>query len=127
MNETWLPQPDLAAIDVGDLLRVLADPVRLRIVRALDEAGESTCSALDVPVKVSTVSHHLKVLREAGVVATRLVGTAKPSRLRTADLEARFPGLLTAILAAAPAVPPAGPLAGPPVTGDSPGRGRKPR
>ncbi|WP_326824310.1 ArsR/SmtB family transcription factor [Streptosporangium sp. NBC_01756] len=101
----WLPQPDLDTIEVGTVLQALADPVRLQIVRALDTAGESTCTALDVPVKVSTVSHHLRSLRECGVVSTRLVGNARPSRLRRDDLERRFPGLLTSILNATPPSP----------------------
>lgn len=101
-EETWLPQPDLATVAVSTILQALADPVRLRIVKQLDAAGEATCTALDMPVKVSTVSHHMTQLRLAGIVATRLDGTARPSRLRKADLEKRFPGLLRAILAAAP-------------------------
>lgn len=50
---------------------------------------ESTCTALDLPVKVSTVSHHVNVLRHSGIVSTRLDGTARPSRLRRDDLERR--------------------------------------
>jgi DNA-binding transcriptional ArsR family regulator len=99
-DETWLPQPDLDDIDVSTVLRALADPMRLRIVRELDAVGEATCSALDMPVKVSTVSHHLTELRQAGIVSTRLVGTSRPSRLRKAELEKRFPGLLRAIIEA---------------------------
>ncbi|MFM0220984.1 ArsR/SmtB family transcription factor [Paraburkholderia dipogonis] len=102
MEETWLPQPDLDNIDVCTVLGALADPVRLRIARELRARGEAICSGLDLPVKVSTVSHHMTQLRLAGVVSTRLVGTARPSRLREADLEQRFPGLLDAILNAAP-------------------------
>ncbi|GAA3082734.1 transcriptional regulator [Streptosporangium carneum] len=101
-QDYWLPQPDLDGIDVGTVLQALADPVRLQIVRALDAAGESTCTALDVPVKASTVSHHMRSLRESGVVSTRLVGNARPSRLRRDDLERRFPGLLASILSATP-------------------------
>ena len=103
MADTWLPQPNLARVGVGTILQALADPVRLQIVRALAVAGESTCTALDVPVKVSTVSHHIQVLRESGIVSTRIVGTARPSRLRRDDLERRFPGLLTSIIDATPA------------------------
>ena len=102
LGDTWLPQPDLASIDVQTVLAALADPVRLRIVRLLDVVEESTCTALDMPVKVSTVSHHLGVLRECGVVSTRIDGNARPSRLRRADLERRFPGLLTSIVSATP-------------------------
>ena len=103
--DTWLPQPDLATVDVGVVLQALADPIRLQIVRSLDAVGESTCTALDVPIKVSTVSHHMHILRESGVVSTRLAGNARPSRLRKQELEERFPGLLSSILAATPANP----------------------
>lgn len=102
MSETWLPQPDLDSIDVGTVLQALADPVRLQIVRSLGDLEESTCTALDLPVKVSTVSHHMHILRESGVVSTRLVGNSRPSRLRRADLERRFPGLLSSVVDATP-------------------------
>ncbi|MFI5698132.1 ArsR/SmtB family transcription factor [Kribbella sp. NPDC051586] len=101
-EDFFLPQPDLAGVPLSAVMQALADPVRLQIIRALDQAGESTCTALDVPVKVSTVSHHLGKLREAGVVSTRLAGNTRPSRLRYDDLDARFPGLLTSILRAEP-------------------------
>ncbi|GAA1500758.1 metalloregulator ArsR/SmtB family transcription factor [Kitasatospora kazusensis] len=101
-QDTWLPQPDLEEVDLGTVLQAVADPVRLQIVRLLDAAGEASCTSLDVPVKRSTVSHHLKILREGGVVATRLVGNARLSRLRRDDLEDRFPGLLAPILLARP-------------------------
>jgi len=45
------------------------------------------------------VSHHFKVLREAGLVMTESAGTVHLNRLRGADIESRFPGLLKAILA----------------------------
>ena len=93
-----LPQPNLSGVDISQVLAALADPVRLSIVRELSRVGESTCSALDVPVKPSTVSHHLHILREAGVVTTRVTGTSRPSHLRVDDLEQRFPGLLGVIL-----------------------------
>lgn len=102
--DTWLPQPDLAHVDIGTILQALSDPVRLQIVRQLDVDGEGSCTTLDVPVKHSTVSHHLRTLRESGVLATRLVGNTRLSRLRKDELEQRFPGLLASILAATPAV-----------------------
>ncbi|MFI9201355.1 ArsR/SmtB family transcription factor [Streptomyces sp. NPDC053048] len=99
----WLPEPDLADVEVGDVLQALADPVRLQIVRLLDRSGEGSCSTLELPVKRSTVSHHLRTLREEGVVSTRVDGNSRFSRLRRDDLERRFPGLLDAILGATPA------------------------
>jgi DNA-binding transcriptional ArsR family regulator len=104
LEDTWLPQPELAEVDIGTVLQALADPVRLQIVRLLDATGEGSCTSLEVPVKRSTVSHHLRTLRESGLVATRLVGNTRLSRLRRDDVERRFPGLLGSILDAAPAV-----------------------
>lgn len=101
-KETWLPEPELDAVDVGTVLQALADPVRLQIVRLLDRAGEGSCTTLDVSVKRSTVSHHLRTLRESGLISTRLVGNSRLSRLRSDELEERFPGLLESILAARP-------------------------
>ena len=60
------------------LLQALADPVRLSIVRELASSGDGIC-ACDFTeccsVSQPTVSHHLKVLREAGVVTTQRQGT----------------------------------------------------
>ena len=47
----------------------------------------------------STLSHHLRVLREAGITHTHVLGSRREVSLRWGDLETRFPGLLTAILA----------------------------
>jgi hypothetical protein len=45
------------------------------------------------------MSHHFRVLRDAGVVQTRCEGTAHLNSLRRAELDRRFPGLLDAVLA----------------------------
>ena len=61
-----------------ELLQAIADPVRLSIVRQLAAEPNATC-ACDFTecctVRQPTVSHHLKVLREAGVVTTERRGT----------------------------------------------------
>jgi DNA-binding transcriptional ArsR family regulator len=49
-------------------------------------------------VAKSTLSHHFKVLREAGITYTRANGTHRLMSLRKDDLEDRFPGLLTSVL-----------------------------
>lgn len=90
--------PRLEEIDLPDLLHALSDPVRLEIVRALHRSGELSCSGLVAPVSKSTLSHHLKVLREAGVTRTRPDGTQRLVSLRVGDLEGRFPGLLACVL-----------------------------
>ena len=47
-----------------------------------------------------TLSHHLKVLRHAGITDTRIDGKHRFITLRSTDLAARFPGLLEAVLGA---------------------------
>ena len=66
-------------------------------------AGESTCGSFDLGVSKATRSHHFKVLREAGLTRTRAEGTHRHVSLRRDDVDARFPGLLGAVLTAAEA------------------------
>ena len=83
-----------------EVLQALADPVRLQIVGHLAHVGEVACGTVPVPVSKSTISHHYKVLREAGIVQVRVEGTRRYHALRRDDLDARFPGLLDAVLQA---------------------------
>jgi DNA-binding transcriptional ArsR family regulator len=83
---------------LGRLFHALSDPVRLEIVRRLSSVTEATCGELDGGRPKSTVSHHFRILREAGLVRTRVAGTVHQNSLRRDDLEARFPGLMDAIL-----------------------------
>jgi DNA-binding transcriptional ArsR family regulator len=56
-------------------------------------------------VTEATLSHHLRVLREAGITHTRLEGKHRFISLRLDELESRFPALVTAILRATEPVP----------------------
>jgi len=96
-----LLHPALDQLELGAVLHALSDPIRLRIVATLAETGERTCGSFDLPVVKSTCTHHFRVLREAGVIRQRLEGTTRLNSLRFEDLEARFPGLVDAVLAAA--------------------------
>ncbi|HEY1639988.1 MAG TPA: helix-turn-helix domain-containing protein [Streptosporangiaceae bacterium] len=88
-----------AALEVTAVLHALADPVRLDLVRQLSESGTAiACGRFDAPVAKSTLSHHFRILREAGIIATHREGGQALNVLRTAELEASFPGLLAAIL-----------------------------
>jgi DNA-binding transcriptional ArsR family regulator len=93
-----LAHPEAEQLSLSDVLHALSDPVRLDIVRALGVAGELSCGALAAPVSKSTLTHHLKVLREAGLTWTRCEGVQRLVSLRRDDLEARFPGLLGCVL-----------------------------
>jgi DNA-binding transcriptional ArsR family regulator len=101
MTPRFVEMPAVEALELGDVLQALGDPVRLEIVRRLAADGESACGAFPLPVGPATRSHHLKVLREAGLTRTRVVGTTRYVSLRHDDLAARFPGLLDSVLAAA--------------------------
>lgn len=73
MNGSQLDDDTTAAI-----AKALGHPARIRIMRLLAEQPE--CRGADVfgelPLAQSTVSQHLAVLRDAGLVATHTVGTA---------------------------------------------------
>jgi DNA-binding transcriptional ArsR family regulator len=88
-----------AHLDVTGVLRALADPVRLDLVRQLSQSDTAiACGRFDTPVAKNTLSHHFKVLREAGIIATHREGGQALNVLRTEDIDAAFPGLLKAIL-----------------------------
>lgn len=87
------------------VLQALSDRVRLEIVRQLADApepGELSCGQLEIPVTKATCSHHLKTLASAGITAEREEGTRKYLRLRRAELDRRFPGLIESVLRAGP-------------------------
>lgn len=96
-----LSHPPAEEIDLTAVLRALGDPTRLQIVRTLyaDPAGRA-CGTFEVDVAPSTLSHHFKVLREAGVIAQEERGVRRWTTLRAADLDERFPGLLASVVAA---------------------------
>jgi DNA-binding transcriptional ArsR family regulator len=83
------------------VLYALGDTFRLQIVARLMSTDEKlACQDFfsDEMIAKSTLSHHFKVLREAGLVRMVLMGRRAQVSLRHEDLEARFPGLIDAIL-----------------------------
>jgi len=93
--------PSTAEIDLPTILRATGDPVRLAVVRVLSDDRERTCTELrrELDMPASTLSYHLRLLREAGVTRSRAAGTERHVSLRRDDLEARFPGLLGVLVA----------------------------
>lgn len=93
-----------APLKLETVLYALSDPVRLHIIRTLAEKGEMACFAAvcGLDIAKSTQSHHYRILREAGLIAQRKEGVCFISSLRKAEVDARFPGLLDAILLSAP-------------------------
>jgi ArsR family transcriptional regulator len=77
LGDDALDEP--AADQLAQAFKALGDPVRLRLLSIIASAptGEVCACDLTAPVGKSqpTVSHHLKVLREAGLVTSRKHGT----------------------------------------------------
>lgn len=92
--------PDREQIRLENVLTALGNPLRLTVVRALAGSGERACSAVLSGIPKSTLTHHWRVLRDSGVIWQRPFGRENLLSLRKEDLDARFPGLLDALLGA---------------------------
>jgi DNA-binding transcriptional ArsR family regulator len=75
-------------MDLDRAFAALADPTRRTLLASL-EGGEKTLSdlALPLPITLMAVQKHVKVLEEAGLVATRKLGRSRHVRLRAHGLE----------------------------------------
>ncbi len=90
------------ALEVTAVLAALGDPLRLRIVRMLEEEGDRTCGTFSIDMPKSSLSHHFKVLRDSGVIESWKSGTQTWNRLRRPELDRQFPGLLDSVLKTKP-------------------------
>ncbi|MBP0446543.1 helix-turn-helix transcriptional regulator [Roseomonas sp. SSH11] len=93
-----LLHPDAEAIDLSAVLDALRDPIRRAIVLMVSEEGEKRCSSFLHCATKTNLTYHVARLREAGVVRVRAEGAARIVALRREELDARFPGLLDAVL-----------------------------
>jgi DNA-binding transcriptional ArsR family regulator len=97
-------EPAAGDFQLPRVLAALADPHRLAAVRYVAHNGESWCTQVmqeaGLAMTKSTFSHHLRILREAGVITKRIQGTRGYTRLRKDDLDQQFPGLMDSIIAA---------------------------
>jgi DNA-binding transcriptional ArsR family regulator len=86
-------------VQLVDVLRALADPIRLHILQVLADGEPHSKSAVDwgFDVQKSTLAHHFKTLREVGVTRTIVEGRSHAIQLRRDELDARFPGLVDAL------------------------------
>jgi DNA-binding transcriptional ArsR family regulator len=101
-----MPMPPIADVDLGQVFRALADPLRRGVVSELaaDPADtERACASFPMPVSKSTKTHHWRTLREAGLIIQRDAGNGTFVRLRRAEFDQRFPGLLATLTALAKA------------------------
>jgi DNA-binding transcriptional ArsR family regulator len=100
MRQLW--HPDLGQVTLAGALSALGDPVRLSMVLTLQDGQEHLRGDFSVDVGSSTLSHHAKTLREAGIMRSREEGTRCYMSLRP-EFAHRFPGLLDVVLAQAAA------------------------
>ena len=97
-----LPEPATADLRLDSIMGALADPLRLTIICKLlleSESYEHSCGWFGFDRPKSSLTHHFKALREAGLIRQRQYGLERRSRVRTEDLDARFPGLLELVRA----------------------------
>jgi len=92
--------PEREQIRLEHVLSALGNPLRLSVVRMLAQGEERTCGSFLRDQTKSTMTHHWRVLRTSGVIWQRPVGRENLLSLRREDLDARFPGLLDALLCA---------------------------
>ncbi|MBW5486747.1 ArsR/SmtB family transcription factor [Streptomyces bambusae] len=97
-----LPHPEADRIELVEVLAALGHPARLEIARKLASGREAYCGEVVPDLPRSSVTHHLKTLRESGVILQEPRGRRLYLTLRRADLDARFPGLLDLVLGLAP-------------------------
>lgn len=103
---TRFTHPNLNDVPLASILHALSDPARLDIVYSLDAdakaKGEGLSCGCAAPEGLprATLSNHFAILRNAGLVEARKQGTMVIHSLRRAEIDARFPGLLDAVLRA---------------------------
>ena len=85
-------------ISLITVLYALADPVRLEIVRQLDEVGEKACGTFGIDMPKSSLSHHFGILRKSGIIVAQKRGALLMNRLQRKELEAALPGVLDSVL-----------------------------
>lgn len=101
MRPLFHPSPEEVSVEA--ILHALSDPVRASIFMEIAAGGcARTCSAFNQvgerAVAKSTLSHHFKVLREAGLIRSERKGVEMQNTSRCKELDDRFPGLIAAIV-----------------------------
>lgn len=89
--------PDLSKVPLETVMHALSDPCRVAIVRALLTRSDLACNELPVDVAKATLSHHMDVLRAAGLIETRVDGAKCLSSIRHTEMNKQFPGVLALV------------------------------
>src|SRR5579863_3314473 len=99
---TRFVHPAKEDITLEGVLGALSDPMRLKIFRKLLERREGSLSCSGAApceeMAKSTLSHHFRVLRDAGLIRTTKQGVENLNRVRLDEVNQRFPGLLKTVM-----------------------------
>lgn len=89
-----------ADLDLVHVLQAISDPQRLMMLTVFADGEWHPCGAVNWPTGLhkSTISHHVRILREAGLLEDQQHGRNKYARLRRDAVDERFPGLLDGVL-----------------------------
>jgi DNA-binding transcriptional ArsR family regulator len=105
MKDTMRPlfHPAIEDVSPEAILHALSDPNRAAIlVNILEEGGIKACASVSKlgtrAIPKSSLSNHFKILREAGLIRSERHGVEMRNYLRLAEVNGRFPGLLSAIM-----------------------------
>ena len=95
--------PSIEDVTVEGILHALSDPVRVAIYADIvgSDCSYNCSNFLKVSEKEipkSTLSHHFKTLREAGLIRAERRGVEMHNISRCSEIESRFPGLISAIV-----------------------------
>ena len=99
-----LIHPAIENVPVEAILHALSDPVRVAIYADIVKGCNENCSTFltvrgrEIPK--STLSHHFKILREAGLIRSERKGVEIFNTSRFEDVERRYPGLIGTIVRA---------------------------
>jgi len=95
--------PSVEDVTVEAILHALSDPIRVAIfTEIVGSSCPQNCSNFleirDKTIPKSTLSQHLKILREAGLIFGERKGVEMHNTSRCAEIDGRFPGLIASIV-----------------------------
>ncbi|WP_258072730.1 ArsR/SmtB family transcription factor [Xanthomonas arboricola] len=98
-----LLHPAIEDVRPAAILHALSDPNRAAILAKILTAGHvEACASVaelgDRVIPKSSLSNHFKILREAGLIRSERHGVEMRNHSRFPEINARFPGLVAAII-----------------------------
>jgi DNA-binding transcriptional ArsR family regulator len=99
-----LVHPAIEEVPIEAILHALSDPVRVAIYADIVKGCKENCSTFltveDRDIPKSTLSHHFKILREAGLIRSERKGVEMFNTSRCEEVDRHYPGLIGVIVKA---------------------------